>query len=280
MWQVGGCMSNLPIMTRMRKLLAGITAVFVLSAAASPKFEAAAQQGWIAIQTEARGITFEIPRDYLHLRGSDGTFELGVNIESFRPLGLLGISGQTFRNQGSRFRVELSSPFTGTASVQNALRFGRDIGQVQTQRTAELLDDTADLRVPQGLVYYPGRFLPNATDVTLRRIRTRDLFLLHEPAGFDPRSNEGLPEHIECAVQYEERRENDPVYCEWYWVFRGLFVRWTLDRYHLYRWRELRSKMQALLDSFVVNDRDWALPPPTGTNRSVAGSKLIYEGSR
>ncbi|MBP0443154.1 hypothetical protein J8J14_00045 [Roseomonas sp. SSH11] len=263
----------------MRTHLARIAAALILIMATPSKFEALAQQEWIAMQTEARGIILQIPRDFIHLRGSDGTIELGIDIKSFRPLALLGISQQVFWERGGRVRVNLSEPFSGAASVQNALRFSRDIGRVQTLHAAEQLDDTTNRQVPQGLIYYPGRLLPSASDVRLRRVRTRDLFLLHEPAGFDSQSGEGLPEFIECAVQYEEKNENKPVPCEWYRVFRGLFIRLTIDRHHLHRWREIRHEIEELLSSFVVNARDWALPPTARSNAAIPEPKLIYNNS-
>jgi hypothetical protein len=235
---------------------------------------------WIAMETEVRGIVFRIPRAHLHIRDGDGSFDLGLRVDDFSPIRLIGLPPERYWREAMRVRVSIAWNSSSAAHVSGILSDRHTLGIVQTKEASAHLDGPNGPAPPDGLIYFPARGSPAET-----RPLPSDIFKPVELAR-NPETGEEWPEFFECTVspRFDQQPTEvpfQPISCEWYRVFRGLVVRTSLERRQLADWRRIRVGLDQLLTSFIVRGPEVAVPPirwgprPSHTINPV----LIYDNA-
>ena len=240
----------------------------------------AQERRWTAMETEVRGIVFRIPRAHLHIRDGDGSFDLGLRVDDFSPIRLIGLPPERYWREAMRVRVSVAWNSSAAETVSGLLQNRHTLDRVQTTDASTHLDGPNGPAPPDGLIYFPGRSGPEEA-----RLFPRDIFKPVELAR-NPETGEEWPEFIDCNVSpHFDQQPTDapfqPISCEWYRVFRGLVVRTSLDRRQLADWRRIRDGIDQLLTSFIVRGPEVAVPPvrwgprPSETINPV----LIYDNA-
>jgi hypothetical protein len=274
----------------MMRVFAGTTAksmpvmgslVLLLLAMLWPFQSALAQERrWTAMETEVRGIVFRIPRTHLHIRDGDGSFDLGLRVDDFSPIRLIGLPPERYWREAMRVRVSVAWNISAAEHVSGILSDRHTLGIVQTREASTRLDGPNGPPPPDGLIYFPARGSPAET-----RLLPRDIFKPIELAR-NPETGEEWPEFFECNVsprfdQQPTETPFQPISCEWYRVFRGLVVQTSLERRQLAHWRRIRDGLDQLLNSFIVRGPEVALPPIRGGPRPsrTINPVLIYDNA-
>jgi hypothetical protein len=238
----------------------------------------AQERRWTAMETEVRGFVFRIPRAHLHIRDGDGSFDLGLRVDDFSPIRLIGLPPERYWREAMRVRVSVAWNSSAAETVAGLLQNRHTLGIVQTQDGSTHLDGPNGPAPPDGLVYFPARGSPAET-----RLFPSDIFKPVELAR-NPETGEEWPEFFECNVSpHFDQQPTDapfqPISCEWYRVFRGLVVQTSLDRRQLADWRRIRDGLDQLLTSFIVRGPEVAVPPIRGGPRPsrTINPVLIYD---
>jgi hypothetical protein len=253
--------------------------VVLVGLAMAPFDPALAQERrWTAMETEVRGIVFRIPRAHLHIRDGDGSFDLGLRLDDFSPIRLIGLPPERYWREAMRVRVSVAWNSSAAETVSGLLQNRHTLDRVQTKDASTHLDGPNGPLPPDGLIYFPGRSGPEET-----RLFPRDVFQPVELAR-NPETGEEWPEFFDCNVsphfdQQPTEAPFQPISCEWYRVFRGLMVRTSLDRRQLADWRRIRDGIDQLLTSFIVRGPEVAVPPVRGGPRPshTINPVLIYD---
>jgi hypothetical protein len=255
--------------------------VFLLLAMLWPFQSALAQERRVvAMETEVRGIVFRIPRAHLHIRDGDGSFDLGLRVDDFSPIRLIGLPPERYWREAMRVRVSVAWNASAAGEVSGLLQTRHSLGIVQTKDASTHLDGPNGPAPPDGLIYFPARGSPAET-----RPLPSDIFKPVELAR-NPETGEEWPEFFECTVspRFDQQPTEvpfQPISCEWYRVFRGLVVRTSLERRQLADWRRTRDGLDQLLTSFIVRGPEVAVPPVRGGSRPshTINPVLIYDNA-
>lgn len=255
--------------------------VFLLLAMLWPVQSASAQERrWTAMETEVRGIVFRIPRAHLHIRDGDGSFDLGLRVDDFSPIRLIGLPPERYWREAMRVRVSVAWNSSSAAHVSGILSDRHTLGIVQTKEASTHLDGPNGPAPPDGLIYFPARGSPAET-----RPLPRDIFKPVELAR-NPETGEEWPEFFDCNVsprfdQQPTEAPFQPISCQWYRVFRGLVVQTSLERRQLADWRRIRDGIDQLLTSFIVRGPEVAVAPVRGGPRpsETINPVLIYDNA-
>lgn len=220
----------------------------------------AQERRWTAMETEVRGFVFRIPRAHLHIRDGDGSFDLGLRVDDFSPIRLIGLPPERYWREAMRVRVSVAWNSSAAETVSGLLQNRHTLGIVQTKEASTHLDGPNGPPPPDGLIYFPARGSPAET-----RPLPSDIFKPVELAR-NPETGEEWPEFFECNVsprfdQQPTEAPFQPISCQWYRVFRGLVVRTSLERRQLAHWRRIRDELDQLLNSFIVRGPEVAVPP-------------------
>lgn len=267
--------------TRSNSMPVTASLVFLLLAMLWPFHSASAQERrWTAMETEVRGIVFRIPRAHLHIRDGDGSFDLGLRVDDFSPIRLIGLPPERYWREAMRVRVSVAWNSSSAAHVSGILSDRHTLGIVQTKEASTHLDGPNGPAPPDGLIYFPARGSPAET-----RPLPRDVFKPVELAR-NPETGEEWPEFFDCNVsprfdQQPTEAPFQPISCQWYRVFRGLVVQTSLDRRQLAQWRRIRAGIDQLLTSFIVRGPEVAVPPVRGGPRPshTINPVLIYDNA-